>query len=78
MSVADEAALKDLTSNLGLGCNFSRACNAREEQILSRGFRVVEEEGSVNHGGKADLVEESSELEKWQIDEFSAANNLLS
>ena len=59
MSVADEAALKDLTSNLGLGCNFSREYNAREEQILSRGFRVVEEEGSVNHGGKADLVEES-------------------
>jgi len=59
VSVADEAAVRDLTSNLGLGCNFSREYNAREEQILSRGFRVVEEEGSVNHGGKADLVEES-------------------
>ena len=61
MSVAEEAALKDLTSNLGLGCNFSREYNAREKQILSRGFRVVEEGGSVNNGGKADLVETSED-----------------
>ena len=66
MSVADEAALKDLTSNLGIVCNFTRECNVPAEQIMSRGFRAVEERGNIN--SEVDIQEvEDGEAEKEDI-----------
>ena len=40
--MAEEAALKELTSNLGLVCNFTRESNVLNEQIFGRAFRKVE------------------------------------
>ena len=40
--MAEEAALKELTSNLGLVCNFTRESNVLNEQIFGRAFWKVE------------------------------------
>ena len=42
VSVAEEAALKELTSNLGVVCNFTRESNVLNEQIFGRAFWKVE------------------------------------
>ena len=60
VSVADEATLKDLTSNLGIVCNFTRESNV-PEQILSRGFRAV------NSGVEIEEVEVGGEDEVEDI-----------
>ena len=58
--MADEATLKDLTSNLGIVCNFTRESNV-PEQILSRGFRAV------NSGVEIEEVEVGGEDEVEDI-----------
>ena len=58
--MADEVALKDLTSNLGIVYNFTRERNV-PEQILSRGFRVV------NIGEEIEEVEVGGEDEEEDI-----------
>jgi len=59
VSVTDEAALKDLTSNLGIVCNFSRESNALVEQVMSRGSRAVEGRGHMT--GEIDILEVEEE-----------------
>ena len=56
--MADEAALKELTSNLGLLCNFSSESNVATEQISGRGFWEI---GYVNSEVGTDEVEEVGE-----------------
>ena len=70
MPVADEAALKDLTSNLGLDCNFTREGSVSAKQIYSRGFRVVEERGNVHSGVETEEMGGEGEVEDVSDERF--------
>ena len=63
VSVADEAAVEELASNLGLDCIFSRESNEREEQIPSRRFWPVGEVG--------DEVMGVSEVDEVEVEDTS-------